>query len=92
MDDGEPHPAAGPPRPGRHPRLRRTGWRPGPSSSTWGLVLRLWSSWEWPGSLEHLPSIYRVSTVCQALSGDRAVNTTNIPSPPRADILVKGTA
>lgn len=38
MGDGEPHPAAGLPRPGRCPRLRRPVRRRGPSGSTWGLV------------------------------------------------------
>lgn len=41
MGDGEPHPAAGPPRPGRRPRLRRPVRRRGPSGSTWGLVCLL---------------------------------------------------
>lgn len=89
MDDGEPHPAARPPPPGRRRRLRGTGQRSGHCGSTWGPVCRLWRSRQWSGSFEHLPSLYRVPTVCQALSADRAVNS-NMPKPSRSRHSGKG--
>lgn len=50
--------------------------------------LRVGERWR---SLERSRSlIYRVPTVCQALSGDRAVTTTNTLDLPGADIVVEG--
>ena len=82
MGDGEPHPAAGPPRQGRRPTLRRTGRRPGPSGSTRGLVSRLRA----PGR-GYLQRGHLCATLC-GWGCERQI----APSPPGADTLVKGIA